>query len=66
MAARGLITLFRSINPKLLHRKDRGRPTEATKVLIQLFNLLLLDMRVERYEGMQKSLTLWGIEPSTL
>jgi protein SDA1 len=33
MAARGLITLFRSINPKMLHRKDRGRPTESTKVL---------------------------------
>lgn len=25
MAARGLITLFRVVNPKLLHRKDRGR-----------------------------------------
>lgn len=33
MAARGLITLFRSVNPKLLHRKDRGRPTQATKEL---------------------------------
>lgn len=33
MAARGLITLFRSVNPKLLHKKDRGRPTEATKEL---------------------------------
>lgn len=27
MAARGIITLFRAINPKLLHRKDRGRYT---------------------------------------
>lgn len=26
MAARALINLFRSLNPKLLHRKDRGRP----------------------------------------
>lgn len=25
MAARGLITLFRSVNPKLLQQKDRGR-----------------------------------------
>uniref|UniRef100_A0A914ZVM1 Protein SDA1 n=2 Tax=Parascaris univalens TaxID=6257 RepID=A0A914ZVM1_PARUN len=33
MAARGLITLFRSVNPKLLHKKDRGRPTEAMKEL---------------------------------
>uniref|UniRef100_A0A914BXX8 Protein SDA1 n=1 Tax=Acrobeloides nanus TaxID=290746 RepID=A0A914BXX8_9BILA len=30
MAARGLITLFRTVNPKLLHRKDRGRPIEGT------------------------------------
>ena len=29
MAARGLISLFRTVNPKLLARKDRGRPTEA-------------------------------------
>ena len=25
VAARALITLFRQMNPKLLHRKDRGR-----------------------------------------
>merc|ERR1712223_1430906 len=30
MASRSLITLFRSIAPELLHKKDRGRPTEAT------------------------------------
>lgn len=30
MAARGLITLFRTVNPRLLHKKDRGRPTGAT------------------------------------
>ncbi|XP_005104545.1 protein SDA1 homolog [Aplysia californica] len=29
MAARSLIQLFRKTNPHLLHRKDRGRPTEA-------------------------------------
>ena len=29
MAARALITLFRSVNPKLLARKDRGRPTDG-------------------------------------
>ncbi|VDN01392.1 unnamed protein product, partial [Thelazia callipaeda] len=33
MAARGIITLFRNVNPKLLHRKDRGRPTQASKDL---------------------------------
>ncbi len=26
MAARALINLFRSMNPRLLHKKDRGRP----------------------------------------
>ncbi|MFH4976396.1 hypothetical protein AB6A40_003105 [Gnathostoma spinigerum] len=31
MAARGIITLFRSVNPKLLKKKDRGRPTESMK-----------------------------------
>jgi len=31
MAARGLISLFRTVNPKLLARKDRGRPTEAVE-----------------------------------
>ena len=30
MAARSLIQLFRVINPSLLAKKDRGRPTEAT------------------------------------
>lgn len=29
MAARSLIQLFRTIRPELLHRKDRGKPTEA-------------------------------------
>jgi protein SDA1 len=29
MASRSLIQLFRSTNPELLHKKDRGRPTEA-------------------------------------
>ncbi|CAL1275812.1 unnamed protein product [Larinioides sclopetarius] len=31
MAAKSLIKLFREINPKLLQRKFRSRPTEATK-----------------------------------
>lgn len=31
MAARSLIQLFRSVNPTLLHKKDRGKPTEASK-----------------------------------
>lgn len=30
MAARSLIQLYRSSMPKLLHKKDRGRPTEAS------------------------------------
>ncbi|KAK0179411.1 hypothetical protein PV327_005167 [Microctonus hyperodae] len=30
MAARSLISLFRTTMPELLHKKDRGRPTEAT------------------------------------
>lgn len=29
MAARSLISLFRTTQPELLHKKDRGRPTEA-------------------------------------
>lgn len=29
MAARSLITLFRNSIPELLHKKDRGRPTET-------------------------------------
>ncbi|NP_775337.1 protein SDA1 homolog [Danio rerio] len=31
MSARGLIQLFRDLNPKMLTRKDRGRPTESSK-----------------------------------
>ncbi|XP_044000016.1 protein SDA1 homolog [Gambusia affinis] len=31
MSARGLIQLFRNLNPQLLLKKDRGRPTEASK-----------------------------------
>lgn len=30
MAARSLIQLFRNSRPELLHKKDRGRPTEAS------------------------------------
>ncbi|CAL1567642.1 unnamed protein product [Knipowitschia caucasica] len=30
MSARGLIQLFRNLNPKMLLKKDRGRPTEAS------------------------------------
>jgi len=30
MASRSLIQLFRTTNPELLHKRDRGRPTEAT------------------------------------
>lgn len=33
MAARSLIGLFRNTIPELLHKKDRGRPTEATITL---------------------------------
>ncbi|CAH1776930.1 unnamed protein product [Owenia fusiformis] len=31
MAARSLIQLFREKNPTLLHKKDQGKPTEASK-----------------------------------
>jgi len=30
MASRSIIQLFRELNPDLLHKRDRGRPTEAT------------------------------------
>ncbi|XP_012672364.1 protein SDA1 homolog [Clupea harengus] len=30
MSAKGLIQLFRSLNPHMLHRKDRGKPTESS------------------------------------
>ncbi|XP_061589670.1 protein SDA1 homolog [Cololabis saira] len=30
MSARGLIQLFRNLNPRMLHKRDRGRPTEAS------------------------------------
>lgn len=33
MAAKQLIHLFRNTRPELLHKKDRGRPTEATAEL---------------------------------
>ncbi|XP_060791348.1 protein SDA1 homolog isoform X2 [Neoarius graeffei] len=30
MSARGLIQLFRDLKPQMLHRKDRGKPTESS------------------------------------
>ncbi|XP_033227389.1 protein SDA1 homolog [Belonocnema kinseyi] len=33
MAARSLIGLFKNVMPDMLHKKDRGRPTEATMAL---------------------------------
>ncbi|XP_061657027.1 protein SDA1 homolog [Syngnathoides biaculeatus] len=30
MSSRGLIQLFRTLNPQMLHKKDRGRPTVAS------------------------------------
>ncbi|XP_056146645.1 protein SDA1 homolog [Lampris incognitus] len=30
MSARGLIQLFRTLNPQMLHKKDRGKPTESS------------------------------------
>jgi len=35
MAARSLIQLFRQTNPSLLHKKDRGRPTEAAPTVLE-------------------------------
>ncbi|KAL2099698.1 hypothetical protein ACEWY4_004092 [Coilia grayii] len=41
MSARGLIQLFRSLNPHMLHRKDRGKPTESsTEAKIQNYGEL--------------------------
>lgn len=34
MAARALIHLFRSTRPELLHKRDRGRPNEATEEFV--------------------------------
>ncbi|XP_056587869.1 protein SDA1 homolog [Triplophysa dalaica] len=31
MSSKALIQLFRSLNPQMLHRKDRGKPTEFSK-----------------------------------
>lgn len=36
MAARSLIQLFRQTRPDLLHKKDRGRPTEATEEIEEI------------------------------
>ncbi|XP_057656500.1 protein SDA1 homolog [Diorhabda carinulata] len=36
MASRALIQMFRTIRPELLHKKDRGRPTEATEEMEQM------------------------------
>ncbi|KAG5895123.1 hypothetical protein JTB14_008560 [Gonioctena quinquepunctata] len=36
MAARSMIQLFRTTRPELLHKKDRGRPTEATEEMESL------------------------------
>jgi len=33
MASKGLIQLFRNNNPELLHKRDRGRPTEASATM---------------------------------
>uniref|UniRef100_A0A0N4ZTA4 Protein SDA1 homolog n=1 Tax=Parastrongyloides trichosuri TaxID=131310 RepID=A0A0N4ZTA4_PARTI len=33
MASKGIVTLFREINPSMLHRKDRGRPTEKSAAI---------------------------------
>ncbi|KAI6207246.1 Protein SDA1 [Aphelenchoides fujianensis] len=35
MAARGLVQLFRAVNPQVLRSKDRGRPTEATREVME-------------------------------
>ncbi|KAI7795783.1 protein SDA1 homolog [Triplophysa rosa] len=31
MSSKALIQLFRSLNPQMLHRKDRGKPTESSR-----------------------------------
>ena len=32
MAARALIALLRQVQPRLLHHKDRGKPTTASAI----------------------------------
>merc|ERR1712106_914143 len=50
MASRSLIQLFRSICPDLLHKRDRGRPTEAT-VEVKRKEFGELDVNEEEGEG---------------
>ncbi|XP_069566907.1 protein SDA1 homolog [Brachyistius frenatus] len=62
MSARGLIQLFRNLNPQMLHKRDRGRPTEAsTEATIKEYGELeakdyipgaeVLDEEAEKKEG---------------
>lgn len=46
MAARSLIQLYRHSMPDMLHKKDRGRPTEAT---IELKNKKYGEMEIQSY-----------------
>lgn len=51
MAARSLITLYREQLPDLLHKKDRGRPTEA-----------IAELKPKKYGEVQAVETVPGVE----
>lgn len=51
MAARSLISLYREQLPDLLHKKDRGRPTEATA-----------ELKAKKYGEVQVTDTIAGAE----
>lgn len=51
MAARSLISLYREQLPELLHKKDRGRPTEAT-----------VELKPKKYGEVQAVETVPGVE----
>lgn len=49
MAARALITLFRAVNPKLLARKDRGRPQEGDDEREWVSFVMLIFLNISRF-----------------
>jgi hypothetical protein len=62
MAARSLITLFRTVNPELLKKKDRGK--EATMMLKQFRTLQFGEQRAtgimeDIAVGIQYEMIIW-------
>ncbi|KJH53761.1 NUC130/3NT domain protein [Dictyocaulus viviparus] len=54
MAARALITLFRAVNPRLLAKKDRGRPQEKDEMEFLAFGKPLVADCVSGAEVLEK------------